>query len=153
MSYPMTRRCYQTLSEELTKLKKIRPEISERIDEARSHGDLKENAEYHAAREEQSLSEARIAQLEGKISSANIIDPETVSKNTVCFGVTVKIEDCDSGEEKIYEIVSEDEVSISNGRISINSPIARGMLTKKPGDTFTVSAPKGEMDYEVVDIT
>lgn len=152
MSYPITKRCYEELSSELAKLKKQRPEIADRIDEARGHGDLKENAEYHAAREEQGLSEAKIAVIESKLADAQVINPDTLPKDKIYFGSTVKIEDVETGEEKTLQIVSEDEVSVSHGRISVNSPFARGMISKTVGDCFIVRAPKGEIEYEVVEI-
>lgn len=152
MSYPMTKTCYDKLYAELLRLKKQRPVIAEKIEEARGHGDLKENAEYHSARDEQGMVEAKIGQIEAKLADANIINPETLPKNKIFFGSTVKIEDCVSGEERTLQIVSEDEVSVSNGKISINSPFARGMVSKTIGDTFTVKAPKGDIEYEVVEI-
>lgn len=152
MPYPMTKACYDKLYDELQVLKKLRPEIASRIDEARGHGDLKENAEYHAAREEQGLSEAKIAVIESKLSDAMVIDTSKIKKDKVYFGSTVKIENIDTGEQKTLQIVSEDEVSVSNGKISNNSPIARGMIGKTIGDSFTVNAPKGEIEYEIVDI-
>lgn len=148
----MTKACYDKLYDELQVLKKLRPEIASRIDEARGHGDLKENAEYHAAREEQGLSEAKIAVIESKLSDAMVIDTSKIKKDKVYFGSTVKIENIDTGEQKTLQIVSEDEVSVSNGKISNNSPIARGMIGKTIGDSFTVNAPKGEIEYEIVDI-
>ncbi|NJO63602.1 MAG: transcription elongation factor GreA [Richelia sp. RM2_1_2] len=152
MSYPITKSCYEKLYDELMQLKRQRPEISARIDEARGHGDLKENAEYHAARDEQGLSEARIAVIEGKLSEANIIDPTTLLKDKVYFGSTLEIENIETGELKTIQIVSEDEVSVSNGKISINSPIAKEALSKKVGDTFIVYAPRGELEYEIINI-
>jgi transcription elongation factor GreA len=152
MSYPITKSCYDKLYKELSYLKKQRPIIAEKIEAARGHGDLKENAEYHAARDEQGMTEAKINHIEAKLADANIIDTSSLPKNKIFFGSTVKIEDCDNGNERIFQIVSEDEVSVSNGKISINSPIARGMISKTVGDTFTVSAPKGEIEYEVIEI-
>jgi len=152
MSYPMTKSCYDKLCEELSYLKKQRPIIAEKIEEARGHGDLKENAEYHSARDEQGMTEAKINHIEAKLAGANIIDPTILPKDKIFFGSTVKIEDCDTGDERIFQIVSEDEVSVSNGKISINSPFARSMISKTIGDTFTVKAPKGDIDYEVIEI-
>lgn len=152
MSYPITKHCYDVLYNELLRLKKQRPEIAGRIDEARGHGDLKENAEYHAAREEQGLAEAKINQIESKLADANVIDPATLPKDRIYFGSTVRIEDVDTGDQRVLQIVSEDEVSVSAGKISINSPFAKGMLRKEVGDTFTVNAPKGDIEYEVVEI-
>ena len=148
----MTKRCYDNLHEELARLKRQRPEIADRIDEARGHGDLKENAEYHAAREEQGLAEARIAVIEGKLADAQVIDTSNLPKDKIYFGSTVVVEDLDTEEQRTFQIVSEDEVSITNGRISVNSPVARGMISKTVGDTFMVHAPKGDVEYEVVEI-
>lgn len=152
MSYPMTKECYDKLYDELVGLKKQRPIIASRIDEARGHGDLKENAEYHAARDEQGLVEAKIALIEGKLAIANIIDPKTLPKDKVYFGSTVKIEDLETNSFRILQVVSEDEVSITKGKISINSPIAKEMLSKTVGETFIVYAPKGEIEYEIIEI-
>ena len=152
MPYPMTKECYDRLYNELQLLKRGRPEIAARIDEARGHGDLKENAEYHAAREEQGFAEAKIAVIDGKLADAYVIDTSKLKKDKVYFGSTVVIENVDTGEQRTLQIVSEDEVSVSNGKISNNSPIAKGMLTKQIGDSFTVNAPKGEVEYEIIAI-
>lgn len=152
MSYPMTKECYDKLYDELTGLKKQRPIIASRIDEARGHGDLKENAEYHAVRDEQGLVEAKIALIESKLAIANIIDPKTLPKDKVYFGSTVKIKDLETNSFRILQVVSEDEVSITKGKISINSPIAKEMLSKTVGETFIVYAPKGEIEYEIIEI-
>lgn len=153
MTYPITKRCYDLLYDELEKLKKGRAAISARIDEARGHGDLKENAEYHAAREEQSLSEGRIAVIESKLSEARIVYPEELKTDKVYFGSTIKIKNMDTDEIKILKIVSEDEVSISNGRISNKSPIAKEAIGKVVNDSFTINTPRGEVEYLIIEIS
>jgi transcription elongation factor GreA len=152
MSYPITLDGFRKLDSELSALVKRRHEIATRIDEARGHGDLKENAEYHAAKEEQSLNETRIMQIEEKLADANVIDPATLGKDRVVFGSTVKIENTDTEAKAIYQIVSDEEVSVSNGRISIQSPIARALLNKKPGDIISVQTPGGEKEFEILEI-
>jgi transcription elongation factor GreA len=152
MSYPITLNGFRKLEDELSALKKRRLEIAARIDEARGHGDLKENAEYHAAKEEQSLNETRIMQIEEKLADANVIDPKFLTKDRVVFGSTVKIENTDTEVSATYQIVSDEEVSVSNGRISIQSPIARALLNKRPGDIISVQTPGGEKEFEVLEI-
>ena len=116
-----------------------------------AHGDLKENAEYHAAREQQSFAEGRIAEIESKLSNANIIDVTKADANgKVIFGATVKIEDLDSGKEVTYQIVGEDEANIKEGRISVGSPIARALIGKEVEDVVTVKAPGGNIEYEII---
>jgi transcription elongation factor GreA len=129
-----------------------RPRIIEAIAEARSHGDLSENAEYHAAKEAQSHNEGRIAELESIIARAEIIDISKLSGDTVTFGATVKLVDEDTEEEKTYQIVGEIEADVKAGRISINSPIARALVGKKVGDQVEVSAPGGAKAYEILDV-
>lgn len=142
------------LRAELEELKTVvRPRIIQAIAEAREHGDLKENAEYHAAREQQSFAEGRIAEIEGKLSNANIIDVTTTDANgKVIFGATVEIEDIDSGKVVTYQIVGEDEANIKEGRISVGSPIARALIGKEVEDVVTVKAPGGNIDYEIISI-
>ncbi|MDD4914960.1 MAG: transcription elongation factor GreA [Methylococcales bacterium] len=142
------------LRAELEELKTVvRPRIIQAIAEAREHGDLKENAEYHAAREQQSFAEGRIAEIEGKLSNANIIDvTKTDANGKVVFGATVEIEDIGSGKVVTYQIVGEDEANIKNGRISIGSPIARALIGKEVEDVVTVKAPGGNIEYEIISI-
>ena len=148
---PMTAKGAKALREELEKLKKEdRPRISAAIAEAREHGDLKENAEYHAAREQQGFCEGRIADIEGKLSNAQIIDIQDI-ENTgkVIFGVTVTIIDVDTDETKVYQIVGDDEANIKEGKLSVNSPIARGLIGREEGDVVQIDTPGGTREYEV----
>lgn len=149
---PLTVRGAEKLREELNRLKyKERPRIIEAIAEARAHGDLKENAEYHAAREQQSFVEGRIKEIEGKLSNAQIIDVTTLNANgKVVFGATVDLVDEESGEEFTYQIVGEDEADIKEGMISVQSPIARALIGKEEGDVAAVEAPGGTREYEIV---
>jgi len=151
---PLTVRGADRLKEELTRLKTVeRPRVIEAIAEARAHGDLKENAEYHAAREQQSFIEGRIAEIEGKLSNAQIIDPTTVnSEGRVVFGATVDLIEEETEKEVTYQIVGEDEADIKEGRVSVNSPIARALIGKEDGDLVQVQAPGGVREYEIVDI-
>ena len=152
--YPMTARGAQMLRDELNELKtKTRPRIIESIAEAREHGDLKENAEYHAAREQQSFCEGRIQDIEGKLSNAQIIDV-TKMENTgkVIFGTTVTILNVDTEEETTYRIVGDDEADIKRNLISVNSPIARGLIGKSEGDEVSITTPGGLTDYEIVSV-
>lgn len=152
--FPLTVAGANKLRAELEELKTVvRPRIIQAISEAREHGDLKENAEYHAAREQQSFAEGRIAEIEGKLSNANIIDvTKTDANGKVVFGATVKIEDLDSGKEVTYQIVGEDEANIKEGRISVGSPIARALIGKEEGDSVVVKAPGGDIDYEIISV-
>ncbi|MDX5299211.1 MAG: transcription elongation factor GreA [Gammaproteobacteria bacterium] len=148
---PMTAAGEARLREELQHLKTIeRPRIIEAIAEARAHGDLKENAEYHAAREQQSFVEGRIQDIEGKLSSAQIIDVTRI-ENTgkVIFGVTVKLLNVDTEESVTYQIVGEDEADIRNGKISVSSPIARSLIGKLEGDVVKIQVPSGVVEYEI----
>ncbi|SHO55298.1 transcription elongation factor GreA [Vibrio quintilis] len=147
---PMTARGEELLREELDRLLKLRPKISQAIAEARELGDLKENAEYHAAREEQGICEAQIRDIEYKLSVAQIIDV-TKLENTgkIIFGSTVSLVDVDTEEEKRYQIVGDDEADIKAGRISISSPIARGLIGKMEGDEVVINTPGGEKVFEV----
>lgn len=149
---PMTKKGEQALRAELEKLKsEDRPRVIEAIAEAREHGDLKENAEYHAAREQQGFIEGRIRELEHKLSHANVIDVMSLAQNgKVVFGTTVELEDSDSGEEMTYKIVGEDEADIKAGKISVGSPIARALIGKEEGDVAEVQAPGGVREYEIV---
>ena len=148
---PMTTAGAEALRKELDQLKKVdRPRISAAIAEAREHGDLKENAEYHAAREQQGFCEGRIQDIESKLSNAQIIDITSI-QNTgkVIFGVTVTIVDVDSDEEKVYQIVGDDEADIKSGKLSVNSPIARGLIGREEGDVVQIDTPGGTREYEV----
>lgn len=152
--YPMTPQGHAALEAELKQLKTVeRPRISTAIAEAREHGDLKENAEYHAAREQQGLCEARIRDIEAKLGGAQIIDPMNLPQDgRVVFGVTVVIEDIDSGEQKHYKIVGEDEADVKVGKISVGSPIAKGLIGKSEGDEAKIQTPSGLAEYEIIDI-
>ncbi|MCR9420523.1 transcription elongation factor GreA [Vibrio sp. RM-69-4] len=147
---PMTVRGEQLLREELDRLLKLRPQITQAIATARELGDLKENAEYHAAREEQGICEAQIRDIEYKLSVAQVIDI-TKMENTgkVIFGSTVTLIDSDTDEVKRYQIVGEDEAEIKSGRISVSSPIARGLIGKMEGDEVIISTPGGDKDFEI----
>lgn len=151
---PLTVRGAEKLRAELQQLKSVeRPRIIQAIAEARAHGDLKENAEYHAAREQQSFVEGRIKEIEGKLSHAQIIDVTKMpATGKVVFGATVVITDEDSGEEVTYQIVGEDEADIKEGLISVNSPIARALIGKQEGDVATVQAPGGARNFEIVEV-
>ncbi|HYE33853.1 transcription elongation factor GreA [Methylocaldum sp.] len=148
---PITARGAEKLREELSYLKTVmRPKIIAAIAEARSHGDLKENAEYHAAREQQGFTEGRIKEIEGKLSHAQIIDVTTLNAGgKVVFGATVDLEDMDNGGSVTYQIVGEDEANIKEGLISITSPIARALIGKREGEIATVQAPGGVKEFEV----
>ncbi|WP_019519282.1 transcription elongation factor GreA [Faucicola boevrei] len=152
--YPMTPQGHQALEEELKHLKTVeRPRITQAIAEAREHGDLKENAEYHAAREQQGLSEARIRDIEAKLGGAEIIDISKLPQDgRVVFGVTVVIENLDTEEQKRYTIVGEDEADFKANKISINSPIARGLIGKSEGDEAKIQTPSGEVEYEIIEV-
>ena len=148
---PMTVRGEQVLREELERLKKVeRPRITQAIAEAREHGDLKENAEYHAAREQQSFAEGRIKELEHKLSHAQIIDVTTIPvTGKVVFGATVTLIDVEDDRTLAYRIVGEDEADAKANLISVNSPIARALVGKAEGDEVTVNAPGGDVIYEI----
>ena len=148
---PMTTAGAEALRKELDQLKKVdRPRISAAIAEAREHGDLKENAEYHAAREQQGFCEGRINEIESKLSAAQIIDiTELENTGKVIFGVTVTIIDVDTDEEKVYQIVGDDEANIKQGKLSVNSPIARGLIGREEGDVVQIDTPGGTREYEV----
>ena len=151
---PLTRRGAEKLRAELQRLKtEERPRIIQAIAEARAHGDLKENAEYHAAREQQSFVEGRIKEIEGKLSHANIIDVSSLDAGgKVVFGATVDLADEESGEQVTYQIVGEDEADIKHGMISVSSPIARALIGKEEGDVATVRAPGGERNLEIIEV-
>ncbi|MDH3888515.1 MAG: transcription elongation factor GreA [Gammaproteobacteria bacterium] len=151
---PITAHGAEKLREELTRLKTIeRPRIIQAIAEARAHGDLKENAEYHAAREQQSFAEGRIKEIEGKLSNAHIVDVTTMeATGKVVFGSTVELIDEDTEETVVYQIVGEDEADIKGGKISFSSPIARALITKLEGDVVSVIVPGGERNLEIVEV-
>ena len=149
---PMTRAGFTALDEELKVLKSVeRPAVIRAIAEAREHGDLSENAEYHAAREKQSFIEGRIKELEAMLSLAEVIDPSRFS-GTIKFGATVTLSDDDSGDEKTYQIVGEAEANIEHGLLNMRSPLARALIGKDEGDTVEVRTPGGTRSYEVVSI-
>ncbi|UAA39890.1 transcription elongation factor GreA [Paraneptunicella aestuarii] len=151
---PMTAEGAEKLRAELNELKSVkRPAIIKAIAEAREHGDLKENAEYHAAREQQGFCEGRIQDIEAKLSNAQIIDV-TKMQNTgkVIFGVTVTLLNVDTDEETTYKIVGDDEADIKNNRISVNSPIARGLIGKEVDDVVTIQTPSGAVEFEITQV-
>ncbi|SHE23705.1 transcription elongation factor GreA [methanotrophic endosymbiont of Bathymodiolus puteoserpentis (Logatchev)] len=151
---PLTVVGAEKLKAELEELKTVtRPRIVEAIATAREHGDLKENAEYHAAREQQSFAEGRINEIEGKLANAQIIDVTKIdAQGKVIFGATVEIEDLETEKKVTYQIVGQDEADIKKGRISVASPIARALIGKELEDVVTVKTPNGEVDYEIVSI-
>jgi len=147
----MTVQGEQTLREELERLKKVdRPRITQAIAEAREHGDLKENAEYHAAREQQSFCEGRITEIEGRLADSEIIDVTKIEPTgRVIFGTTVKLYNVATEESVTYQIVGEDEADVPSGKISVISPIARAIMGKQEGDEIVVNAPAGELEFEI----
>ncbi|WP_417513023.1 transcription elongation factor GreA [Minwuia sp.] len=150
---PMTLEGQQRLEAELKNLKSVeRPAVIQAIAEARAHGDLSENAEYHAAKEKQGFIESRIAQLESGLSRADVIDAAAMSGDTIRFGATVVLADVDTDDESTYQIVGGEEADIDEGRISNTSPIARAMIGKSVGDVVDVTTPRGEKSYEVVEV-
>ena len=150
---PMTSEGYVKLQEELKKLtSEDRPNIIAAIAEARGHGDLSENAEYQYAKEQQSLIEGRIADLESSISRAEVIDIKTITGNSIKFGATVEIEDDDTEKKQMYQIVGEYESDIENKKISINSPLARGLIGKSKDDTVEINSPKGVKSYTIISV-
>jgi transcription elongation factor GreA len=150
---PITPEGYQKLQEELERLlKEERPAIIKAIAEARAHGDLSENAEYHAAKERQSFIEGRIQELKTKLALAEVIDPSRINQSTVAFGAKVKVLDIEADEEYIFTLVGPDEADVSHGKISINSPVGRSLLGKEVGDTTIIKAPARTMEYEILEI-
>ena len=152
--FPMTVQGADKLREELDHLKRVdRPRIVAAIAEAREHGDLKENAEYHAAREEQGFTEGRIMEIEGKLGNAQIIDITKINHTgKVIFGVTVDLYDINKDEERSYQIVGDDEADIKQNKLSVNSPIARGLIGKFEGDEVSVDTPGGTVEYVIVKV-
>jgi len=153
--YPMTVQGARALEEELHHLTKvIRPKLSQDIGTARELGDLKENAEYHAAREQQGMVEARIRDIEGRLQNAVVIDVTTIVRTgKVIFGTTVEIANVETDDRVTYQIVGEDEADIKQGKISVGSPIARALITKEEGDVVAVRTPSGVIEYEIVEVS
>ncbi len=151
---PMTVRGHVLLQEELKRLKSAdRPRVITAIAEARAHGDLKENAEYHAAKDEQGFIEGRIKELEGKLSNLQVIDVTSVdAKGRIVFGSTVELVDEETGKDTVYKIVGEDEADIKIGMVSFTSPIARALIGRNEGDVINFSAPGGDKQYEVIEV-
>ncbi|PHP64856.1 transcription elongation factor GreA [Zhengella mangrovi] len=150
---PMTQRGFEALKEELRwRQQEERPRIIEAIAEARAHGDLSENAEYHAAKEAQSLNEGRIGELEDYVARAEVIDVAKLTGSSIKFGATVQLVDEDTEDEKTYQIVGDQEADVKEGRISISSPIARALIGKEAGDTIEVNAPGGARSYEILEV-
>jgi transcription elongation factor GreA len=151
---PITVAGAEQLKQELQRLKSVeRPRIIKAIAEARSHGDLSENAEYHAAKEQQSFIEGRLAELESRLSAAQVIDPKTVKADgKVVFGATLELLEESSGQKVTYQIVGDYEADLAQGKISISSPIARALIGKEPGDVVQVQVPGGVREYEILDI-
>lgn len=151
---PITPVGYQKLQEELQKLLRVdRPKNIKDISEARAHGDLSENAEYHAAKEKQSFIEGRIQELKTKIALADVIDPARISQNKIAFGARVRVLDLASDEEKEFMLVGPDEADAKNGKISISSPVGKALLNKEIGDVAVIKAPARTMEYEVLEIS
>ena len=149
----MTTDGYNRLQEELKRLKSVdRPAIIRAIAEARTHGDISENAEYHAARDRQSFIEGRVMELEDKIARADVIDVSKLSGSLIKFGATVTLSDEETDEEQTFKIVGEDEADISSGRLSVTSPLARALIGKGEGDSVEVTTPRGAKSYEVVTV-
>ena len=152
--YPMTVQGHRALEEEHEFLSKTeRPRLSQAIGEARELGDLKENAEYHAAREEQGMVEARIRDIEGRLQNAVVIDVTTIAHTgKVIFGTTVELENTETGDKVTYQIVGEDEADVKNGKLSVGAPIARAIIGKEEGDTVVIKTPSGTVEYEIVEV-
>jgi transcription elongation factor GreA len=152
--HPITPEGLKKLQEELKKRKsEDRPKVIEAIAVARGHGDISENAEYDAAKEQQAFLEKRIRDIENKIANANVVDPSTMGTDRVVFGLQVKVQDLDSGEESSYQIVGEDEADIAAQRISVSSPVARALIGKSVGDIVQVQIPRGLRELEVLEIS
>jgi transcription elongation factor GreA len=150
---PITKQGFDALKKELDQLRKVeRPGNIKAIEEARAHGDLSENAEFSAAKERQSFLDARINELEYKLGNAQVIDPETLSKEKAVFGCTVVLENMGTGDEVSYQLVGPDESNIKEGRISFDSPLGKAIVGKKLGDEIVINAPGGRRNYELVDI-
>jgi len=154
MKTPMTMEGAEALREELQRLKlEARPRVVKAIAEAREHGDLKENAEYHAAKEEQGFIEGRIQEIEGKLSNAQVIDVTKIAPSgKVIFGTTVKVIDLEKDESRTYKIVGDDEADLKKNKVSVSSPIARALIGKEEGDVVVVQAPSGAIEYEIEEV-
>ena len=151
---PITPAGYLKLQEELDRLLKVeRPKNIKNISEARAHGDLSENAEYHAAKEQQSFLEGRIQDLTTKLALADVIDPAKISQNKIAFGAKVKVMDLDTDEKKTFRLVGPDEADVKSGRISISSPVGKALLNKEIGDIVNVKAPAKTMEYKILEIS
>ena len=151
--FPVTIEGFKAMELELKRLKQVeRPSIIQAIAEARAHGDLSENAEYHAAKEAQGMNEARITELEDRIGRAEVIDTSKLAGDSVVFGATVKILDEETEEERVYRIVGDSEADVKSGKVSISSPVARALIGKKVGDSIEVTAPGGARGYEILEI-
>jgi transcription elongation factor GreA len=151
---PMTREGYERLKEELANLKKVeRTKNIKDIEEARAHGDLSENAEYHAAKERQSFIEGKILEIQGKIAHAQIIDTSKLSGEKVVFGATVKLRDIDSEEIKIYTLLGAEETDVKNGKISVQSPVGKSLIGHTIGDTVNIKTPAKDIEYEILEIS
>ena len=150
---PITPEGYQKLQEELGKLLKFdRPKNIKDIAEARAHGDLSENAEYHAAKERQSFIEGRIRELQAKVALAEVIDPARINQSRIAFGAKVKVLDIEANEEHVFFLVGPDEADVKNGKISINSPVGKSLLGKEVGESVVIRAPAKTMEYEILEI-
>ncbi len=150
---PITKSGFEALKNELTHLKAVaRPQIIKAIEEARAHGDLSENAEYEAAKDRQSFIEGRISELEFKLSHADVIDPANLPKDKAVFGSHVVLENIDTGDGVVYQLVGPDESNIDAGRISVSSPLGKAIIGKKPGDEVVLQAPGGRRNYELLEI-
>ncbi len=150
---PMTARGYERLQDELKTLKHVeRPQVIKALEEARAHGDLSENAEYHAAKERQSFIEGRVQEIEDKLSRAQVIDVSKLKGKEIKFGATVTLADEDTDEEKTYQLVGSDEADINEGLMSITSPLGRALVSKEVGDTVEVETPGGSKSYEIVKV-
>lgn len=151
---PITKEGYKKLQDELERLLKFeRPKNIKEIEEARAHGDLSENAEYHAAKEKQAFIEARIRELQAKLSMAEVIDPRKVNQSRVAFGARVKVMDVEAEEEYVFELVGPDEADVKNGKISITSPVGKALIGKEVGDIVTIKAPARTIQYEIIEIS
>lgn len=151
---PMTIAGKKKLEEELKRLLHVeRPDVIKAIEEARGHGDLSENADYDAAKERQGFIESRINEIQGKLAIADVIDTSTLSSDKVIFGAHVILEDVESEEQVAYQIVGEDEADVKGGKVSVFSPLARGMIGKRKGDVIEVRSPRGEKEYEIIDFS
>jgi transcription elongation factor GreA len=151
--FPMTPRGQQLLKDELKRLREVeRPKNVRDIEEARAHGDLKENAEYHAAKERQSFIEGRSREIESILAQAEVIDPAKLSGSKVVFGATVRLTDTDSGDETVYAIVGDYEADIKQQRIAVSAPLARAMIGREEGDTVTLKTGKGTREYQITEV-